>query len=504
VVHPADYDHGRTQRTCLRRYREFVSAQSSPAPGFTDEQAGGRPPGRAGPRPPLTMRLRRIHWVTLDYVTAAVCALIIFALLYNGNGAKALPFSAGYVRDWLPPVLAVCLSIPVAIRRRDPVFSLALVLGGCAAVLWLDGRITRGPLLPLALVLFLVAATRSRRAALAALAASLALCAVEGLIMSLDGVGAGNAVVAGLILIIVWMVGYSVGQRRAYAARLRHQAADNAVTAERLRIARELHDVVAHSMTVVAVQAGFGEYVFDSQPAQARAALGAIQTVTGEALADMQRMLGALRQAADGTPGPAGQAAGGADGAPAPGGQAGTQATGSPAPGTPATAAAPLAPAPGLADLDRLVASTAGVGVRVEVVRTGQARAIPAGIDLAAFRIVQEALTNVVKHSGADRCQVRIAYGTGELCVEVTDPGQPPGAQAQAAGARSMALAGAPAHVGAGPASGDARGGPAPGGHGIAGMCERVGLYGGELEAGPQPGRGFRVAARFPLPAGSQ
>jgi signal transduction histidine kinase len=492
-----DYDRRRTQRTCLRRYGESVSAQSSPVPGFTDEQAGGRPPGRAGPGPPLTMRLRRIHWVTLDYVTAAVCAMIIFGLLYSGRSVSELPFSAAYVRDWLPPVLAVGLSIPVAIRRRDPVFSLALVLVGCAAVLWLDGRITRGPLLPLALVLFLVAATRSRRAALAALAASLALCAVQGLILSVEGIGAGNAVVAGLVLIIVWMVGYSVGQRRAYAARLRQQATDNAVTAERLRIARELHDVVAHSMTVVAVQAGFGEYVFDRQPAQARAALGAIQTVTGEALADMQRMLGALRQAgsAGGTPGPAGQAA-------APGGQAEIPAA-APAP----LAAAPLAPAPGLADLDRLVAGTAGVGVRVEVVRTGPARDIPAGIDLAAFRIVQEALTNVVKHSGADRCLVRIAYGAGDLRVEITDPGPPPGAFAQAAGARAVALAGAPAHGGAGrggPAGGDARAGLALGGHGIAGMCERVGLYGGELEAGPQPGGGFRVAARFPLPAGAR
>ena len=482
-----------------------MSAQSSPVPGFTDEQAGGRPPGRAGPSPPLTMRLRRIHWVTLDYVTAAVCAVIIFGLLYKGNGVNALPFPGGHVRDWLPPVLAVCLSIPVAIRRRDPVFSLALVLVGCAAVLWLDGRITRGPIVPLALVLFLVAATRSRRAALAALAASLALCAVQSLIMSLDGIGAGNAIVAGLVLIIVWMVGYSVGQRRAYAARLRQQATDNAVTAERLRIARELHDVVAHSMTVVAVQAGFGEYVFDRQPAQARAALGAIQTVTGEALADMQRMLGALRQAdsAGGTPIPGDQAASRAGGAPAPSGQAQIQ-TSAPAPLAPAPlAAAPLAPAPGLADLDRLVAGTAGVGVQVEVVRTGPALAIPAGIDLSAFRIVQEALTNVVKHSGADRCLVRIAYGTGDLRVEITDPGAPPGAFAQAAGARALALAGSPTHGGPG-GPGPARAGLAPGGHGIAGMCERVGLYGGELEAGPQPGRGFRVAARFPLPAAAR
>jgi len=475
-----------------------VSAQSSPVPGFTDEQAGGRPLGRAGPSPPLTMRLRRIHWVTLDCGLAAISAVIIFGLLYKGNGAGELPFSGGHVRDWLPPVLAVCLSIPVATRRRDPVFSLTLVLVGCAAVLWLDGRITRGPIVPLALVLFLVAATRSRRAAVAALAASLALCAVQGLIMSLDGTGAGTAVVAGLILIIVWMVGYSAGQRRAYAARLRQQATDNAVTAERLRIARELHDVVAHSMTVVAVQAGFGEYVFDRQPAQARAALGAIQTVTGEALADMQRMLGALRQVGSmgGTPGPADQAASQAGGAAAPGGQA----------QIPAAAPAPLAPAPGLAGLDRLVAGTAGVGVRVEVVRTGQARAIPAGIDLAAFRIVQEALTNVVKHSGADRCLVRIGYGAGDLRVEITDPGPPAGAFAQAAGARAVALAGAPTHGAgrAGPAGGNTLAGLAPGGHGIAGMCERVGLYGGELEAGPRPGLGFRVAARFPLPAAAR
>jgi signal transduction histidine kinase len=437
------------------------------------------------------MRLRRIHWVALDYVVAAVCALIVFAWLNREGAAAGFPATAWHANDWVPPLLALGLSVPIAIRRRDPVLALVLVLAGCATVLALGGQITHGPSIPLALVLFTVAATRSRRTALIALAASLALCAVQGLIMHLDGSGAGNAIGGGLVLVIVWMVGYSVGQRRGYAARLRQQATDSAVMAERLRIARELHDVVAHSMTVVAVQAGFGEYVFDRQPAQARAALGAIQTVTGEALADMQRMLGALRQAADGTPGPvgpAGQAAGGAAGAPAPGGQAGSPAT-----GTPATAAAPLAPAPGLADLDRLVASTAGAGVRVEVVKTGQPRAIPAGIDLAAFRTVQEALTNVVKHSGADRCQVRIAYGSGDLCVEVTDPG------------RSMAMAGAPAHVGAVLVpGGSARGGLAPGGHGIAGMAERVGLYGGELEAGSRPGGGFRVAARFPLPAAAR
>ena len=283
------------------------------------------------------MRLRRIHWVTLDYVLAAVCAVIIFGLLYHGGRAGPSPVSGWLARDLVPPLLAAGLAIPVAIRRRDPVFSLVLVLVACAAVIVLGSRITSGPFLPLALVLYLVAATRSRRTALAALTVSLVLCAIEGPIMQLDGSGAGPAIVVGLLLVIVWMTGYSVRQRRAHAARLRQQAADNAVTVERLRIARELHDVVAHSMTVVAVQAGFGEYVFDQQPGEARAALAAIQTVTSEALADMQRMLGALRQAAP--TGHAPDAAPPADQAPA-----------------------PLAPAAGLADLDRLVAGTAGAG----------------------------------------------------------------------------------------------------------------------------------------------
>ena len=433
------------------------------------------------------MRIRRAHWVALDCILAAVCALIIFTTLYHGVAVARLPVAGWHARDWLPPLLAVCLSIPVAIRRRKPVLALAMILAACACVLVLGGEITRGPFLPLALVLYLVAATRGRRAALIALAASLALLTVQGVILSLTGRGAGNAVGAGLILIICWMIGYSVRQRRGYAARLRQQATDNAVTAERLRIARELHDVVAHSMTVVAVQAGFGEYVFDRQPGEARAALAAIQTVTSEALADMQRMLGALRQAGGGmageVPGPAGGAA---------------------APPVQAPAAAPLAPAPGLADLDRLVAGTAGAGVRVEVLRTGPARAIPAGIDLSAFRIVQEALTNVVKHSGADRCLVRIAYGAGQLCVEVTDPGQRP-VPAPAAGARAPVMAGASARAVAGPGGTGGRPGLAPGtGHGIAGMRERVSLCGGEFAAGPLPGRGFRVTARFPLPGGAR
>ena len=158
-------------------------------------------------------------------------------------------------------------------------------------------------------------------------------------------------------------------------------------------------------MSVIAVQAGYGQYVIDTQPADARNALGAIQTTSREALDEMRRMLGALRQA-DET-----DAAARADG-------------GSPAaPGQQDLQSAPLFPAPGLADLDRLLARTASAGVRVDVTRCGEPRELPASIDLSAYRIVQEALTNVVKHAQTSSCQVLIGYGDDELILEVTDNG---------------------------------------------------------------------------------
>jgi signal transduction histidine kinase len=336
--------------------------------------------------------------------------------------------------------------------------ALILALVGCSVIVAVGDEISRGPSVPLALALYTVAATCKRRVAVAALTGSLALLVVQALILSFDGRGSGPATGVALILIIVWMIGITVQQRRSYTARVREQVATAAVTEERLRIARELHDVVAHSMTVVAVQAGFGEYVFDHEPRQAREALGAIQHVTREALTDMQRLLGVLRQDGTGQPG-----------------------SGHPDGGQKPARQLQLAPAPGLADLDRLVSTTAGAGVRVNVTKTGDHRDIAAGIDQAAFRIVQEALTNVVKHSGASSCQVSVGYEDTVLSVEITDPGS------------------------ATPGSGGVLAAPGANGtgHGILGMRERVSLHGGEFSAGPLPERGFRVAARFPVAAPS-
>ncbi|QEU95370.1 sensor histidine kinase [Streptomyces kanamyceticus] len=229
-----------------------------------------------------------------------------------------------------------------------------------------------------------------------------------------------------------WLAGDSARERRRHAEELSARAATQAVTAERLRIARELHDMIAHSIGVIAIQAGVGSRVIDTQPAEARNALSTIEVTSRETLAGLRRTLVALRTSAERD--------------------------------------APLDPAPGLAGLDRLVASALDAGVRADVRLSGERRSLPADIDLAAFRILQEALTNVVRHAGTDECRVAIAYAADEVRVEVEDDG----------------------------------GGGLSGGHGygIVGMRERVGLLHGRFTAGPRPEGGFRVAARLPVPLG--
>lgn len=205
---------------------------------------------------------------------------------------------------------------------------------------------------------------------------------------------------------------------------------------ERLRIARELHDVLAHSISVINVQAGVGLALLDSDPEQARAALTTIRTAGKEALGEVRHVLEALR---------------------APGGDA------------------PRAPAPGLDRLPELTAQAEAAGLTVAVRTTGDATPLPPGVDLAAYRIVQEALTNVIRHSGSRTARVRLGYAAGELTVQVDDDG--PAREA----------------------------GPPSGGNGLAGMRERASALGGTLEAGPRDGGGFHVYTRLPVgdPSGS-
>jgi signal transduction histidine kinase len=460
----------------------------------------GQAPPSVGQRPPLTKRLRPRHWVALDFIAAVPCAMVIFLQQFDSTW-HGLP---GIV---VTTAVAVAVSVPVALRRRNPMAALvastvaAVVAPLIAATVDATTATTLVPqaphpvhteallalnsapvyFLPVAYVIYLVAALYRRTVAVAALCVVLFLLMAEALITRLGGTfNAGRPLFAALVVIIFWTVGYAAGQRRAYAAQLQDQAAAGAVTEERLRIARELHDVVAHSMTVIAVQAGYGNHVIDEQPGKAREALGAIQATSREALAEMRRMLGVLRQSNPASFGVSklqiSQQTGGRNGSD--GQPNGAEDTSRDVPAS--QPAAPLAPAPGLADLDRLIARIGNAGVAVDLRVHGVRRKLPQGIDLAAFRIVQEALTNVVKHADTPSATVTIGYHERELSIEVADAGR---------GCQVPAGAGARGEPGAEPA----------GGHGLIGMRERVSLYGGELTAQPLPERGFRVAARLPI-----
>ena len=236
-------------------------------------------------------------------------------------------------------------------------------------------------------------------------------------------------------MIIAWFIGNSIRQAQAQAELVRDQAAAQTVMAERLRIARELHDMVAHSIGIIAIQAGSGRSVFDARPDEALDALVTIEATSRETLSGLRRMVTGLRRA-DPEPGP---------------GQA------------------PLGPPPGLADIDRLAATARDAGVQVEVDWHGSREPLPADIDLSAFRIIQEAVTNVVRHASTGQCQVLIDQQDGQLSIEVTDSGHGSAAAAD--------------------------------GYGITGMRERATLLGGDFSAGPRPEGGFRVAARLPVPA---
>ncbi|MEV4560365.1 sensor histidine kinase [Kitasatospora sp. NPDC049285] len=372
-----------------------------------------------------------------------VLYLLAVALLVGGA-----PRASGTVHG-VGTLLAA--SLLVGVLRRAPVLALALTLLGSAAAVAGPPSSAGADLsasyqgqflsfLAVDLVLGFLVATRPRRASAVAVGVSLAvqLLLVGGFAHG-DGL-AVNLLIALLAMVAAGTVGLLSRERREHAVELRAQAVAEAVVAERLRIARELHDMVAHSIGIIAIQAGVGSRVIRTQPEEAREALRAIETTSRETLSGLRRTLVALRQTD---------------------------------PDTEVSARAPLAPSPGLADLERLVAATADAGVRVDLHRGGDQRPLPADIDLSAYRIVQEALTNVVRHAGTGHCRVTIEYGDGdgELSVEIVDDGR-----------------------------GTAADGPTQG-FGIVGMRERVALLHGRLSAGPRPEGGFRVAARLPLPA---
>jgi len=248
-----------------------------------------------------------------------------------------------------------------------------------------------------------------------------------------------GGIAAWLLLLVA--VSELVRNRRAFARasrqraieeqRSQREAARRQATEERLGIARELHDVVAHSLSLINVQAGVALELMDHKPEQTRTALTAIKQTSKEALVDVQSVLDTLRRPDE---------------------------------------EAPRAPAPSIANIGLLVRRAEATGLAVEVEQAGQPSSLPANVDGAAYRIVQEALTNVARHAGPATATVRLTYGEQDLTVQVDDNGRGPAARP-----------------------------PRAAGTGITGMRERVAALGGELYAGPRPGGGFRVQARLPV-----
>jgi signal transduction histidine kinase len=370
--------------------------------------------------------------VQLDCAAALALAAAAAAGLGELAEQAAVPRPAALI-------LVGLSSLPAAARRLWPRTVLAVVTLASAAVLAFSAH-TRAmpaflfpaPQLTVGFAIYLIPSRFPRRQALWLLSAALAALAFGLAVFAAAGHGSLSAALSALAentLLVggCWVISYLIVQQRSYARTLAQQGERE----DRIRIARELHDVVAHGLSLIAVQAGVANWVVESQPAEAARALASIEEISRGALREMRALLGVLRVEGDLDAGP------------------------------------DLAPAHGLADLNELADRVTAAGITVALDVRGTPTAIPPGLDLAAYRVIQEAATNVIKHSGAGSCQVTVSYETGALTVHVTDDG----------------------HATA----------PSPGGHGIKGMRERVAMYDGTFEAGPRPDGGFAVTARFPL-----
>jgi signal transduction histidine kinase len=356
------------------------------------------------------------------------------------------------VKAWIVPtpepkvvfiVGSLLWTLPLLLRRRfpfaAPVFTFAIQAGASAVIPTLGVETTS--LVALLLSFWVVGAENERGQAISAAAIGFASIAV---VAELDTrVGPGDAAVGIVMGSFVCLIAYALQRRAKRAAELEEGAArferereereHAAVAAERARIARDLHDVIAHSVSVMTVQAGAARLLLPEDPARAREPLVSVEETGREALAEMRRLFGIVRGDEDD---------------------------------------AALAPQPGLARLDVLVEQARKAGLPVELTLEGERHVLSPGLDLTAFRIVQEALTNALKHARPASAHVAIRYGREALDLEITNDGRR-------------------AQTGEGT------------GHGLVGMRERVALYGGELEAGPREPGGYAVRARLPVEAES-
>jgi signal transduction histidine kinase len=398
----------------------------------------GRDDAGAGLRPPLSYRLTARQWLAIDCAAGAVAA-------------AALLFDVGVLHGfrWHAPTAAAAACagavLTVAARRIWPVPVFIVV----AAVGCLSTAAGRAPLIvdiTVAMAVYMAAVLCRRATAVVLIIAAEAAFGALFLLAPDYSKSQTDAVRGLLVAGALWFIGSSVRARRSYLAGVAEQAAQRrldeaerrgqAVREERVRIARELHDVVAHSLSVVTVQAGVGRKVGASQPGEALLALRAVELTGRGALAELRRILGLLRD----------------DDAELPS----------------------LSPTPGIEDLGELADSVRAAGIPVGLVVSADA-ALPPSAALTVYRIVQEALTNVVKHARSAQARVRVRTDIDGVRITVTDTGGGPASPAAAGQAGTGAR------------------------HGIVGMRERAAAFGGTLDAGPLPGGGFQVRAFLPV-----
>ena len=369
-------------------------------------------------------------------MVATAFAVPTLAILLNENegGWNAL----------LVPLLAALVIGPMAQRRRWPAPCLVIAVAGAVVLWWVEPRAESTALCAVGYALYTVATSSRLAAALAGLAVAIMAAAVTVLPDFTHWFGAG--LFAGAYA-VVWAIGFALASdRRQTAALLSRQAEISAaeverahavVTEQRLEIARDLHDVVAHGISTITVQAAYARLVMPADLDRAGDAVAAIEAVGRETLTELRQMLHVLRSPAD---------------------------EDHPGPERPPE----RTPTPTLVDLDELIARVEDTGLQIDLHMDANAASIPAGIATAAYRTVQEALTNVVKHADTSRVSIAVRPGRDCLVVEVIDEGS-----------------GCPAET--------------PFGYGLVGMRERALLYGGSFHAGPGSHGGFRIVSTFPL-----
>ncbi|MBV9366054.1 MAG: sensor histidine kinase [Solirubrobacterales bacterium] len=352
---------------------------------------------------------------------------------------------AGHAVPVLEVVLVPFTTAPIALRRYRPLAVLVVTVSAATLILILTSQAQ----FPVGvLVALYTVASRCERPTSIRAAEWVALPITVAVIAN-NGPHAGRVIPELAVFAIAWVLGDNIRTRRAYLAELearaarlereREERAERAVIEERTRIARELHDVIAHNVSVMVVQASAGEELFDRDPKRARESLSAVASTGRAALTELRRLLGVIRAEEEREAGPA------------------------------------YAPQPGIEYLDDLVRQVREAGLAVEVSVLGEPRELPEGVGLCAYRVVQEALTNTLKHAEASEAQVSVRYVADALELQVLDDGRGPA-----------------------PVNGESSG------HGLIGMRERVALFGGELSTRSRDGHGYEVRARIPFGAPAQ